>query len=155
ALWGHRFRLSRLQAHVAALDQTPDGERSPAPIRLADASGPADWLRDLERRRAELADAADVQMAALPHRDRRDPCSDAVSAAFDEVGETTALLEQMSPHRAVRRLELAREDLERLGESCRVWAAELPGDPDVPRAAGPSPAPANGGRPVAGVIDGV
>ena len=36
----------------------------------------------------------------------------------------TAFLEQMPPHRAVRRLELAREDLDRLGESGRVWAAD-------------------------------
>jgi hypothetical protein len=124
ALWTQRFRLSRLQAHVAALDLTPDGERAPAPIRLAGGPGPADWLRDLELRREELADEADARAAALPPRDRREPCSDAVTAAFDEIGEMTALLEQMPPHRAVRRLELARADLERLGESCRDWAAE-------------------------------
>ena len=44
----------------------PDARRrsAPAPIRLGGAPGPADWLEDLERRRDELADAADERMAA-------------------------------------------------------------------------------------------
>ena len=126
ALWAHRFLLSRLQAHVAALDQTPDGDRAAAPIRLGVPSGPADWLEALGRRRDELADAADERMAAMAPRDRREPCTRAVAAAFDEIGEMTAFLEHMPPHRAVRRLELAREDLERLGTSCRLWARPSP-----------------------------
>ncbi len=124
ALWMHRYRLSRLQSHVAALDRSPDGERSPAFIQRDGDAGPADWLRDLQTRRDELADQADERMAPLAPRDRREPCADAVTAALDEIGEMTALLEQMPSHRAVRRLELARADLERLGESCRLWAAD-------------------------------
>ncbi len=124
ALWTQRFRLSRLQAHVAALDQSCDGERPPAASSRDGRAGPADWLRDLETRRAALADQADERMAPLAPWDRREPCADAVTAALDEMGEMTALLEQMPPHRAVRRLELARADLERLAESCRTWAAD-------------------------------
>ena len=51
----------------------------------------------------------------------------------------TAFLEHMPPHRAVRRLELAREDLDRLGRSCGRWAAEMPDEPE------PADAPADGG----------
>ncbi len=109
---------------VAALDRTPDGQIAPAPPRRDGRAGPADWLRDLEGRRGALADAADERMAGLAPADRRDACKGAVTAAFDEIGEMTAFLEQMPPHRAVRRLELAREDLERLGESGRLWAGE-------------------------------
>ena len=65
ALWAHRFLLSRLQAHVAALDQTPDGERAPRRSAWASPSGPADWLEALGRRRDELADAADERTAAM------------------------------------------------------------------------------------------
>ncbi len=35
----------------------------------------------------------------------------------------TAFLEQMPPRRAVHRLELAQDDLDRLAESCRQWAS--------------------------------
>ena len=167
ALWSQRFRLSRLQAHVAALDQTADGDRGLSPYVIGGASGPGEWLRDLELRRIELADEADGRMAVLPPRERTKPCSDAVTAAFDEIGEMTALLEQLPPHRAVRRLELAREDLERLGESCRAWAddsafeedatpeaeAPLNGVPPMESAADAEPAPADPILPVEPTVE--
>jgi hypothetical protein len=117
--WAQRFHLSRLQAQVAALDLASDAVPGP--------DGPGDWLEDLGRRRAALADAADDRMTALPPAGRREACSAIFRVAFDEIGEMTAFLEQMPPRRAVRRLELAQEDLDRLAESCRQWA----GDPIV------------------------
>ena len=81
------------------------------------------------RRRVELADAADERMAALPPSGRREACSAIFRVAFDEIGEMTAFLEQMPPRRAVRRLELAQEDLGRLAESCRRWASGPVVDP--------------------------
>jgi hypothetical protein len=114
--WAHRFALSRLQAQVAALDLASDAVPFPA-------GGPAAWLEDLGRRRAELSAAADERMAALPPSDRREACAATFRVAFDEIGEMTAFLEQMPPLRAVRRLELAQEDLDRLAESCRQWAS--------------------------------
>ena len=114
--WAHRFALSRLQAQVAALDLASDAVPAPA-------GGPEVWLEDLGRRRAELADAADQRMTALPPSDRREACAAIFRVAFDEIGEMTAFLEQMPPRRAVRRLELAQEDLDRLAESCRRWAS--------------------------------
>jgi hypothetical protein len=122
-LWIQRYRLSRLQAHVAALDRSSDGVRSMTANPRDDGAARAEWLRALEDRRNQLADQADERMAPLAPRDRREPCSGAITAALDEIGEMTALLEQMPALRAVRRLELARADLERLGESCRTWAA--------------------------------
>ncbi len=139
ALWTHRFLLSRIQAHVAALDRTPDGDRTGGEDRDGNStvrmSGPADWLERLESRRADLADLADERMAALPAVDRAEPCTRSVASAFDEIAETTALLEQMPPHRAVRRLELAHDDLDRLRQSCRAWANEEPAEDRPPDAA--------------------
>ncbi|MHB1559915.1 MAG: hypothetical protein ACYC61_20895 [Isosphaeraceae bacterium] len=144
ALWAHRFLLSRIQAHVAALDRTPDGGRAEDEDRdgelIVRATGPTDWLERLEIRRTELAELADERMTALPVVDRAGPCTRAVASAFDEIGETTALLEQMPPHRAVRRLELARDDLDRLRQSCRAWASEEPGADRPTEAAPPSSA---------------
>ncbi len=151
ALWAHRFLLSRIQAHVAALDRTPVGDRAEDEDRDGDsnvrAAGPSDWLERLEARRAELADLADERMAEQSTVDRFGPCLRAVASAFDEIAETTALLEQMPPHRAVRRLELARDDLDRLRESCRAWAIEEPAA-GAPAGADPAPAP-----PAAGDLD--
>jgi hypothetical protein len=117
--WAHRLHLSRLQAQVAALElaASPDS-LEPAPS----AEGPRQWLAELSLRRAELADAADEQMISLPPRSRRQPCAAIVRAALDETGEMIAFLEQMPARRAVKRLELAREDLEKLAGSCRHWA---------------------------------
>ncbi len=113
--WAQRFALSRLQAQVAALDLASD-EASAAAV------GPAAWLENLARRRDELAAAADERMSTLPLSDRRKACADIFRVAFDEIGEMTAFLEQMPPLRAVRRLELAQDDLDRLAASCRHWA---------------------------------
>jgi hypothetical protein len=122
ALWVQRFHLARLQAQVAALDLSAGRDPSQAHVD----GGPHEWLGELKRRRAELADAADQQIAALVPTDRVDPCKDLVRAALDETGEMIAFFEQMSPRRVVERLELAREDLERLAGSCRRWASDEP-----------------------------
>ena len=44
-----------------------------------------------------------------------------MQSVLDETGETMAFLEDMSLRRAVDRLELVRDDLARLAESCREW----------------------------------
>ena len=74
-LWVHRFQLSRLQAHVAALDQTPDGDRT-VPTRLAGGRRP----RRLARGPASAAAASwpTRPTSGWPPcrpRDRREPCS--------------------------------------------------------------------------------
>ncbi len=112
------------------------------------ADGPDQWLVALERRRAELAAAADDQFSEMARRDRVEPCTQIVQAAFDEAGETIAFLEGMPLPRAVKRLNLVRDDLETLVDSCRRWsrrpvpAAEIAADPasipnDSPRTAEP------------------
>ncbi len=126
SLWVQRFQLSRLQAQVAALDLSPAASPGPA----SGPEKPEDWLEALGRRRAELAGAADDRMAALPPSGRRESCTAIIQTGFDEIGEMTAFLGQIPPRRAVRRLELAEEDLDRLAESCRRWASDVARDPE-------------------------
>ena len=115
-LWVQRFQLSRLQAHVAALDLDARRPDRPAPPRLDGRAGPADWLRGP---RGAAAPSWPTRPTSGWPRCRRPtaatPAPRIITAAFDEIGEMTAFLEQMPPHRAVRRLELAHEDLDRLG----------------------------------------
>jgi hypothetical protein len=118
ALWAHRFQLSRLQAQVANLDLALPVEGHPSVL----AEGPDQWFIALERRRAELAAAADDLFSKMIRRDRLEPCIQLVQAAFDEVGETIAFLEGMPLPRAVKRLNLVRDDLETLVDSCRRWS---------------------------------
>ena len=63
---------------------------------------------------------------SLPPSDRGEPCKRIVQAAFDEVGETIAFLEDMSLRRAVTRLELVQDDLERIGSSLNRWTRSEP-----------------------------
>ena len=131
ALWVHRFQLSRLQAQVANLDLAS----SLAGHSIVLTEGPHQWLVALERRRAELAASADDQLSAMAPRDRVEPCTQVVQAAFDETGETIAFLEGMPLPRAVKRLNLVRDDLETLVGSCRRWSrrpsrsADIAADP--------------------------
>ncbi|HKI18577.1 MAG TPA: hypothetical protein VKA15_11885, partial [Isosphaeraceae bacterium] len=126
SLWVQRFHLSRLQAQVEALELA-SGE-SPAHSRLV--RDRVHWLDSLSRRRAELADAADDRLTALELTARSAPCELIVRTALDEVGETIAFLEDMLLRRAVRRLKLVRDDLERLVVSCRRWSRGEPGTED-------------------------
>ncbi|MFI5459801.1 MAG: hypothetical protein ACHRXM_30635 [Isosphaerales bacterium] len=126
SLWVQRFHLSRLQAQVEALELAA-GE-SPAHSRLVEDR--VRWLDSLSRRRAELADAADDRLTALELTARAAPCELIVRTALDEVGETIAFLEDMLLRRAVRRLRLVRDDLERLVISCRRWSRGEPGTED-------------------------
>ncbi len=118
ALWDRRFQLSRLQAQVANLDLTSAIEGHPALF----AGGPDQWLAALERRRMELADAADDRFSEMARPDRLEPCTQIVRSAFDEAGETIAFLEGMPLARAVKRLNLVRNDLETLVDSCWRWS---------------------------------
>ena len=116
--WAHRFTLSRLQAQVAALELDSDADSVPD-------GGPGAWLEGLADRRAELANTADDRMNALAPAARHEACAAIFRVAFDEISEMTAFLEQMPPLRAVRRMELAQEDLDRLAQSCRQWSDVL------------------------------
>ncbi len=117
ALWMQRFHLSRLQAQYSALNLAHEPEPGDA-AHIEDAD---DWLIAVMRRRAELAAAVDKLVSDLPTSDRHEPSKRIVQAAFDEVGETIAFLEEMSLRRAVTRLELVQEDLERIGSSVSRW----------------------------------
>ncbi len=117
ALWMQRFHLSRLQAQYRALNLAHEPEPGDA-AHIEDAD---DWLIAVMRRRAELAAAVDKLVSDLPSSDRHEPSKRIVQAAFDEVGETIAFLEEMSLRRAVTRLELVQEDLERIGSSVSRW----------------------------------
>ena len=114
ALWDRRFQLSRLQAQVANLDLTSAVEGHPALF----AGGPDQWLVALERRRMELADAANDRFSEMARPDRVEPCTQIVRSAFDEAGETIAFLEGMPLARVVKRLNLVRNNLETLVDSC-------------------------------------
>ena len=61
----------------------------------------------------------DDRLIALPRSARGLPCRRIAQSALDEVGETIAFLEDMPLRRAVKRLKLVRDDLERLVVSCR------------------------------------
>jgi hypothetical protein len=122
ALWMQRFHLSRLQAQHSVSPAAPKGE-SQQPAGVSASNG---WLVPVERRRGELAIAVDDLLSALPPSERAAPCKRIVQAAFDDVGETIAFLEDMSLRRAVTRLELVRDDLDRIGSSLHRWISEAP-----------------------------
>jgi hypothetical protein len=115
ALWMQRFHLSRLQAQFSAVN----GVNDPEPAGATPGKDAGDWLGPVVRRRTEIAAAVDNLIAGMPPPNRALPCSRIVQAAFDEVGETIAFLEDMSLRRAVTRLELVQDDLERIASSVR------------------------------------
>ena len=129
-LWAERLQLTRLQAQVEALDLASE-QHSPH-SRLVERR--AQWLDALHRRRGALADLADDRLTVLDLTARALPCQRIAQTALDEVGETIAFLEDMQLRRAVKRLKLVRDDLERLGISCRLWSREGP-RAEVPPAA--------------------
>jgi hypothetical protein len=118
ALWGHRFQLTRLGAQATATDLA-SGEGA-FHARLARER--AGWIDKLDRRREELALAANERMTSLALCDRVAPGDRVVQLALDEAGETMAFLEDMSLRRAVDRLKLVGDDLARLSECCLEWA---------------------------------
>jgi hypothetical protein len=124
ALWVQRFQLSRLQAQVEAL--LPGGHEELAHSSADPNSGLR--LEVLEQRRVETAGISDDRMAALPMIRRGGPSERIVQSALDEIGETIAFLEDMTLRRAVKRLELLREDLERLVVSLVHWSKGEPRD---------------------------
>ena len=137
-LWAERFHLSRLQAQVEMLEpgQSAHDRRGEAlaepdahmarPIQddRTVADDVFDWLAPLERYRGELADEAALRLNSLTRSGRAEACQATVRTAVDEVNETIAFLEDMPLRVAVKRLELMREDLEALTESCWRWARE-------------------------------
>ncbi len=114
-LWAERFHLSRLQTQVETLELVPPAENG---------TPPATWLGSLDQRRTDLADDAVDRVSSLEPPSRAEACELIVQTAVDEVGETIAFIEDMPLRRAVKRLELMREDLETLAESCWHWSRE-------------------------------
>jgi hypothetical protein len=137
-LWVERFHLSRLQTQVETLEPGPSasnrhGETLANPPPHAARSVPDghaladdvfDWLTPLARSRGELADEAALRINALARYGRAEACHAIVRTAVDEVNETIAFLEDMPLRVAVKRLELMRQDLEALAQSCWRWARE-------------------------------
>ena len=117
ALWTHRFHLTRLQAQAKTLDV--------ATGRSGQGGGPPldrnRWIDELERRRTELAQTAELRLQSLPRAARIAACERIVQTALDETGETTAFLEDMSLSRAVDRLDLLGNDLALLADLSLEW----------------------------------
>jgi hypothetical protein len=123
--WSQRFQLSRLQAQVVGLGETPDAH-SPPPSATAEFQPAVESLR---RRRSDLAARTDERILALPFVDRVEPCKRIVDSAIDEATETIAMVEGAPLARAVRRLALMRGDLEALAKSCDRWREKTVEDP--------------------------
>jgi hypothetical protein len=121
-LWVQRFQLSRLQAQVETLVAGEQHGRTHSPSAQDNSSR----LENLAGQRMKVAGVADGRMSALPAARRSELSERVVHSALDEIGETIAFLEDMTLHRAVKRLELLREDLECLAVSMRHWS-------DIPR----------------------
>jgi hypothetical protein len=111
-LLARRIRLSRLQARVDSMDRAEDVDQPARPAWLR--REPEEWAEELAVRRIELADRAASELAELDLVEARRPCERAAHAAQDEISEAVAFLEDMPLPRAVKRLELAHEDLAQL-----------------------------------------
>ncbi len=117
ALWAHRFHLTRLQAQAETLEQA----NGTAGAKAHNGQDHRDWIGELDRRRDEFSELAERRLRALDLPDRIAPCERIVQTALDEVGETTAFLEEMSLRRAVDRLKLLGDDLAVLEEASARW----------------------------------
>jgi hypothetical protein len=150
-LWAERFHLSRLQTQVETLEleepgRTRGGEVSHETLREFPrfdthpdrddspcGDGPDEWQSALKCRRIELADEAVDRLAGLDVQSRAEAGERIVQSAVDEVSETIAFLEDMPLRSAVKRLNLMRDDLQVLTESCQRWLREAKADrPPVP-----------------------
>src|SRR5262245_18097731 len=118
-LMGLRLHLSRLQARVASLESEAGGEATEDWI----GGDPEEWVEALAVRRVELADLAESRLLTMSLEEARRPSERIAHAAHDEISETIAFLEDMPLRRAVKRLELAREDRDELTTTLRRTAA--------------------------------
>ena len=134
------FKLSRLQARVDALEVHHDDRTDEAE---APAGGhPESWSRELADRRAEVADRLKRQLLAIKPAEAAESGERIVQTARDELREMTAFLEDAPLPRAVRRLELARDDLTGLIATfrrARVQARRRGRQPDETEAADDAP----------------
>ena len=89
---------------------------------------PAEWADALSVRRTEMAERAAAQLQALSLDEARRPCERTAQHTRDEISEMIAFLEDMPLHRAVNRLELAREDLTQLTVLFRGLMAAPPSE---------------------------
>ncbi len=103
-----RLKLSRLQARVCSLEPVEDDEGNPRWL----GGDPEEWSEALSIRRIELADRAATRLQEMDLSEARRPCERAAQTVQDEISEMIAFLEDMPLRRAVKRLELARDDLE-------------------------------------------
>jgi len=118
--WVRRFQLSKLQAQVQSLDLAAQ-ERDDSP----DFQEKRDrWIQGISALRDALIDQSDAEISGLPRPARLEAREQVIRTANDEVNETVAFLEDLPLPRAVCRLELVREDLERLSRSCSSWFEE-------------------------------
>jgi hypothetical protein len=105
-----RLDLSRIQARVSSLEGDGRDDDSPR----WPGGRPEEWSEELSLRRLELADRAAAQLMEMDFADAHRPCEEAGQAAHDEISEMIAFLEDMPLRRAVKRLELAQQDLDQL-----------------------------------------
>jgi len=103
----HRLLLSRLQARLASLEPGVNDAHS-------------EWLGgdlvELDERTVDPPDRAwrskrKSELQGMSLADAYRPCQRSAQAARDEISETIAFLEDMPLRRAVKRLELAEQDL--------------------------------------------
>lgn len=129
------FKLSRLQTRVDVLDDRQEAEDQEAE---APAGGdPKSWSQSLSERRAEVAARVENKLLALEPADAVAPVDRIVQSARDELREMVAFLQDAPLRRAVRRLELVREDLTRLVGTFRrlgVKARRAARETDDPKA---------------------
>lgn len=146
------FKLSRLQARVDALevqhhhDDRADEAETPA------GGDPESWSRELADRRAEVAERLKRELLALEPAEAVESGERIVQTARDDLREMTAFLEDAPLPRAVRRLELARDDLTRLIATfrrARVQARRRERRPDETATAAANDAPGRFGACVA------
>ena len=116
------FKLSRLQTRVDVLEDRHDerDQEGEAPA----GGDPKSWSRSLAERRAEVADRVERKLLELDPADAIAPADRIVQGARDELREIVAFLEDAPLRRAVRRLELVREDLTRLVGTFRRLAVK-------------------------------
>jgi hypothetical protein len=120
-LLAQRLHFSRLQARVASLEPACDDNGHPCWL----GGDPQEWAEALSIRRIELADRAQDELREKDVTESRWPCERAAQTAQDEICEMIAFLEDMPLRRAIKRLELAREDLEQLILILRRQASAL------------------------------
>lgn len=123
-----RLHLSRLQAYVDSLEIDDGGDR-----RTWLGGDSDEWAESLSIRRIELAEEADASFETMGLIESCPQCERAAQEAGDEISEAIAFIEDMPLRRAVKRLELAQQDLDQLTLTLgKVAAAPCPAPEERP-----------------------